>query len=58
MGGCCARACCAYVFIAPAVCSLLPGEQRLYGFEAAKYGLSDAEAAEIATVFTAYDADE
>lgn len=35
---------------------LLP--QRLYSFSAAQHGISDAQAAEIATVFSAFDSDE
>ncbi|KAL4860223.1 hypothetical protein ACK3TF_000410 [Chlorella vulgaris] len=32
--------------------------QRLYDFDASKYGISEAQAAEIATVFAAFDSDE
>ncbi|PRW59367.1 calcium sensor EFh [Chlorella sorokiniana] len=32
--------------------------QRLYGFSAAQHGITDAQAAEIATVFSAFDSDE
>ena len=32
--------------------------QRVFGFEAAKYGLTDAQATEIARVFSAFDADD
>lgn len=32
--------------------------QRLYGFEASKYGITDSQAADIATVFSAFDADD
>ena len=41
---------------APAIpCTLV---QRVFGFEAAKYGLTDAQATEIACVFSAFDADD
>lgn len=36
----------------------LEKSQRLQGFEAAKYGITDAQAAQIATVFSAFDTDE
>ncbi len=32
--------------------------QRLYSFSAAQHGITDAQAAEIATVFSAFDSDE
>lgn len=32
--------------------------QRAYGFNAAQHGITDAQAAEIATVFSAFDADD
>ena len=32
--------------------------QRVFGFDAAKYGLTDAQATEIASVFSAFDADD
>lgn len=35
-----------------------PALQRLYGFEASKYGITDSQAADIATVFSAFDADD
>ncbi|PSC75550.1 calcium sensor EFh [Micractinium conductrix] len=41
-----------------AVYLTLEKAQRLYGFDAARYGITDAQAAAIATVFTAYDADD
>lgn len=30
----------------------------MYGFEASKYGITDSQAADIATVFSAFDADD
>lgn len=41
-----------------AVYLTLEKAQRLYGFDPAKYGITEAQAAEIATCFTAYDADD
>ena len=35
-----------------------PQLQRLYAFSAAQHGITDAQAAEIATVFSAFDSDE
>ena len=35
-----------------------PRPQRLYNFSAAQHGISEAQAAEIATVFSAFDSDD
>lgn len=40
------------------ICPAPIAVQRLYSFSAAQHGISDAQAAEIATVFSAFDSDE